>query len=288
MSRQIKPPTILVVADNPTIRFWVKKHLDDDFFILHAESRQEAISALNASLDFIIVDGAITAFDPLELCKDLSIMTQKTLVPILLITGRLKKSFRDRATACGVSDFLSDQLDIEELRMRIATGKKTASARQRTEDLALKIKVPKMAATSLKDKFLLTDPALRLLANAKNEGTPIALLLLRVDNNTAVENLPDFINGFLRKNDLLLPAPDGGFAILLSNMTPDKGRQVAENLRKVIEKHSFDNKHITVSIAVSSLEASEKGFNKMIESAVKSLKTQTDTNLIISIDPESL
>lgn len=298
MSKQIRLPTLLVVTDNPSIRFWIKKHLDDEFFILNAESYQEALDALNARLDFIIVDAAHEEFDALDLCKELSKLTQKGIVPILLITGRLKKTFRDHALESGVTDFLSDQLDLEELEMRIATGRKTASARQKTEDLAGKIKAPKLATSSLKNKFLLNDQALRLLAAAKNEKTPVVLLFMRIDPSNEInleELLPlfsEFVNGFLRKNDLLIPSSEGGFVILLSNMTADKARSVAENLRRVIKEHSFVTKNgpkqLTVSIAISSLEASEKGFNKMIESAVKSLKTQTDTNLIISLDQETL
>lgn len=152
MSKHLKLPTLLVVADDPSVRFWVKKHLDDQFFVLAAENRREAIDALNARLDFIIVDSAMEECDALELCKELS---QKNLVPILLITGRLKKSFRDRALASGVTDFLNNQLDVEELETRIATGLKAAAARQKTEDLGLSIQVPQINPNgSLKKKVV--------------------------------------------------------------------------------------------------------------------------------------
>lgn len=140
MSKQLKLPTLLVVADNPSVRFWIKKHLDAQFFVLAAETREEAVSALNMRLDFIIVDAAFEPCDPLDLCKELSQLTKGMLVPIFLITGRLKKSFRTRALKSGVTDFLSDQLDLEELEMRIQEGKKIAATRQKTEDLGLSIR----------------------------------------------------------------------------------------------------------------------------------------------------
>ena len=135
-----KQPTLLIIADNPSIRFWIKKHLDGQFFVLAAETRKEAMDALDTSLDFIIVDAALESCDALDLCKQLSQLTQRTLVPILLITGRLKKSFRDKALKSGVTDFLSDQLDLEELEKRIKEGKKVAATRQKTEDLGLSIR----------------------------------------------------------------------------------------------------------------------------------------------------
>jgi DNA-binding response OmpR family regulator len=138
----------------------VKKHLDDQFFVIAAESKQEALDALNARLDFIIVDSEFEDCDALDLCKELSKLTQKGIVPILLVTGRLKKSYRERAIESGVTDFLSDQLDLEELTIRIAEGRKTAAARQKTEDLGLAIKVPKTPQSSsyLKNKQVKKDP----------------------------------------------------------------------------------------------------------------------------------
>jgi PleD family two-component response regulator len=301
MSKQLKLPTLLVIADNPTIRFWVKKHLDDRFFVICAEKRHEAIDALNSRLDFIIIDSQLESCNALDLCKEISKITQKSLVPILLVTGRLKKSFRDKAQQSGVSDFLSDQLDIDELEIRIATGKRAASARDKTVNLGLSIKMPtqNFAGGSLKNKFVLPDAGLKILAEAKRENAPAALLILQIDRFEELENAADmaghlnqFIQKLLREKDLLIPSAEGRAILLLWNTKPDASRLIAERLREKIRLHRFSTKagpqELTVSIAVSSLEASEKGFNKMIDAAVKSLKTHSETNLIISLDPEIL
>ncbi len=154
MSKQLKLPTILIIADNPTIRFWVKKHLDDQFFILAAETRHEALEALNSRLDFIIVDSELEDYSALDLCKEIHQLTSKNIVPIFLITGRLKKSFRDLAMKCGVTEFLSDQLDLDELLIRIEMGKKAANIREKTEDVSLSIQLPKLSSekSSLKNR----------------------------------------------------------------------------------------------------------------------------------------
>jgi PleD family two-component response regulator len=289
MSKQLRHPTLLVVTDNPSIRIWIKNHLDDQFFVLSADKRFEAIQALNASLDFIIVDALFEDCDALELCKDLSALSKKNLVPILLVTGRLKKSFRDQAMSAGVTDFLSDELDLEELQMHIDAGLKAAASRKKTEDFGRGIKLPKLTSSStLKNKVVLNDQALKLLAAAKEEKTPVALLLMRIDQATGGEMLAPFIRGLLREKDVLISSADGGLILLLWNTKPLVAKVIAERLSEKIKNHSFESKKLTVSIAVSSLEASEKGFHKMIDSATKSLKTHSETNLIISIDPETL
>lgn len=274
MSKQIRLPTLLIVADNPSVRFWVKKQLEDQFFLITAQSRQEALEALNAHLDFIIVDAALEEGDALALCLKLSQLTQKK-IPILLITGRLKKSFREKALASGVTDFLSDQLDVEELHMRITTGKKTASVREKTEGMSQKIKFSGRSGGSLKSKFVLTDQALRNLANAREKGIPVALLVVRIDKG---EEISDYMNRFARGKGLWIPSDEGG-ALLLFDTPFNAARSIAETLREEAQ-----TLHVTISIAVSSLEASEKGFNRMIDTALKSLKTHSETNLIISVD----
>lgn len=299
MSQQLKLPTLLVITDNPTIRFWVKKHLDDRFFILSAEKRSEAMDALYSRLDFIIIDGNLSVADPLDLCKEISKVTQKSLVPIFLITGKLKKSFRDKAHQCGITDFLSDQLDTDELEMRISAGEKAASARDKTVDLGLSIKLPSqhLNSGSLKNKFVLNEQGLKFLAEARKKKIPVSLLMIQIDHFTGLENrsdllytLTEFIQHMLREKDLLLPSTEGRLILLLSNTTTDAAQLIAERLGEKIRLHRFSTKagpqELTVSIAVSSLEASEKGFNKKIDSAVKSLKAHPETNLIISLDQE--
>lgn len=153
MSKLIRLPTLLVIADNPSIRFWVKKQLDDQFFVITAEKKGEALSALETRLDFIIVDSEFADCDSLELCKEMGKITQKSSVPIWLITGRLKKSYRQKARESGVTDFLSDQLDVDELNARIEAGLKAASMRQKTEDIGLAIPSPKKGESNyLKNK----------------------------------------------------------------------------------------------------------------------------------------
>lgn len=146
MSNPLKLPTLLVVSDNPTIRFWVKKHLDHQFFILLAEDRKEAFeAAFNSRLDFIILDAALESSDALELCQELNQLSQKHFTPIFLITGRLNKSYRKQAQQAGVTAFLSEQLDLDELEAAIAKGQKTASMRDKTADLSRSIKTSKDA-----------------------------------------------------------------------------------------------------------------------------------------------
>ena len=54
-------PALLIITENPSIRFWVKKHLDNRFFILDATEKGEALTVvLDFPLNFIILEARWT------------------------------------------------------------------------------------------------------------------------------------------------------------------------------------------------------------------------------------
>ncbi len=278
MSKQLKLPTLLVVTENPSIRFWVKKHLDDQFFIIGADSESSASAACSSRLDFIIVDSAIDA--PFAICKTLRKETH--LVPILLITGRLKKSYRDKALEAGVTEFLSDQLDPDELKMRIEIGEKTAHAREKTVDLAEAIRPPKMGNESLKNKKILGNSAYKLLEEAKQQNVPISILFLEIDQFSKWENrqeifnsLGAFIQNLLREKDLLVASTEGRYILLLWNTFFESGAKIAKRLKERIDIHPFSAmRKLSVSIDISSAEAAGKNLEKLLSESIQSINAQ--------------
>ncbi|HSX37358.1 MAG TPA: diguanylate cyclase [Chlamydiales bacterium] len=296
----LKLPTLLAVTNNPAIRFWIKKHLDEEFFIIDAAKKKDALSAAqNAMLDFIIIDSSFEDCDALELCRELHQML-RMLVPILLITGSLKRSFLDLALDAGVNDFLNHRLDPEELHTRIATIRQNQYLREKTQEAsnALIQKKEDISKNYLKNRILLHNQVIQLLEEAKKEKASIAALIIRIDHFNELQSqigylvseqilipFAHLIQQFLAKSDLLIPSEPGRTIVLLKDSTPVNGRVLAERIRTAILQTAFQTDagpiHLTVSIVVSPLEATEDDFNKMIDSASKALKTVQ--NLIISL-----
>jgi len=305
MSR-LKLPTLLCITENPSIRYWVKKHLDEEFFIIDASKPTAAIDvAQNTALDFIIVDSEMEECDPIKLCAEMK-QILRTLVPVLLITGRLKKTYLDAAMEAGVTDFLNNQLDPEELHMRIRAIQKGHTLREKTQgaSFALGKKKEEFSANSLKNKVMTQTNALKMIKEAKAEGVPIAALLVQLDrfdelrahlgdllSEQIILPLSNIMNKLITKNDLLIQKGEGRFIILLKNTKAETARPLAERLRTQIQRASFETKNgpiqLTISIVVSSLEESEQGLNQMVDSSLKILKkAHSAVNQIISIDSE--
>ena len=135
-----------------------------------------------------------------------------------------------------------------------------------------------------------------MLAMAKEAKMPVALLLLRIDQFEKWENpeeifhsLGQFVKNLLREKDVLVPSAEGRYILLLYNTTAESGKKIAERLKEKINSHPFSSmRKLTISIAVSSMDANAKEFQAMINSAQKSLRMQTDSDLIISLDEENL
>lgn len=148
-------PTLLLITENPSVRYFFKRHLDSQFFIIEAAREFTALEALSsARLEFVILDSQLESCDALALASKLR--SKDLLTPILLITGRLKKSYRNAALDAGVSDFLHDHLDLDELETRLAILTKAKEARNKTSEFSSKIPQKKPTAEKSLSKRKLT------------------------------------------------------------------------------------------------------------------------------------
>lgn len=292
-------PTLLVITDNPPIRHWIKKQLGEQYYIIDAHTEKKTLDTIaSAHIDFIILDGTFEETDPIALCKKIRNAAPTASFPILLITGRLKKSYRDEALDAGVTDFLSDQLDPEELDTRIATGKKATQVRAKVSSLAAFIPVPKTDPTTsfFKNKVLLHDQAIQFIQ--QNES--VTMLITQIDEFEKIQSkdeillaFSEFLQANVRKQDTVTPSNDGAFIILISEVDAAECKKIAESLQKKVQLQSFKTKHgpvrLSISVAISKAGNTEKAFNKTIDAASIALrKTKTGKNIIFSLDQEFL
>ncbi len=288
-------PTLLLISDNPPVRYWLKKHLEKQFYIISAQKKDRSLEIVqNTALDFIIIDSTFEECNALELCRQLRQIN--LLTPIFLITGRLKKNYRESALDAGVSDFLSELLDEKELETRIASGLKAAEVRNKVAGLSGHIPSAKadLSSEHLKNKFFLQTQALRLFANAREHKLAVTIIIVRIDH---FKKLPEeeifllfskLLSENITEKDLVIPINDGQLILLLSQNL-EQGEKTAAKLREKIQQHPFQTEkgplHITATFALSELPNSEKSFNEIIDSTIKTLK-QADaiTNTILALE----
>lgn len=188
MSRTVKLPTCLLITENPSIRSFAKTHLYSQFFLIEQIRKLDILDTVcHSILDLILIDGQIE--NCLALCKEIREALFLNPTPILLITGRLKKSFRDEALDAGVTDFLGEQLDLDEWETRIATAQRALSLREKTADASHAIRsMQPISSSYLKSKILLHDHAVRLLTSSKHKNQATALLIIQIDKTESLRS----------------------------------------------------------------------------------------------------
>lgn len=312
MAKTSTEPVLLIVTDLVITSVWLKKHLKDHFQIIHEKTEKGAIDRIkNTQIDFIIVDGHMKNLHPLTFLLQLKKSISPKWVPILFITENLKKSFRDRVVKAGATDFLNEPLDEGELFSRIATSLKTSETQKKIKEISEELKQTRqnLPQNILSTKFLLSDKAIRELARAKREKTPLTIAIIRLDSFEEMEArfgthgmdklLMIFSNLLIEsiaETDILIPSKDGKFILIMPGIDIAKAEKISEELRNKIQKRTFKTSKGTLSLSVSIVLTtydeknklgSEEEFDRMLELAGGAMKKIQKTSQIISISKRS-
>lgn len=289
----LKLPTVLIVTNNPSIRFWLKKRLEQEFFIIIASQESIALEAVRtAQLDFIVLDAELPDADALSFCKRATRILHN-LIPVILVTPNLKKNDREAAKKAGVTDFLHVPLDSQELLDRVEGVKKNLALREKTQEAA-----KTLSSEMIQTHFSLHGQALSWISNAKKEDEPTTALVIRVDDfadiekrlgQPAVEDLKSplskLVSRFITPSDLIVSSSDGNLVVLLKKGKQEEVQNLAEKILKESKESLFDTKSgsisLTLSAAVVSLEGTEKDCQNQIEASRKALQKIASNSIII-------
>jgi PleD family two-component response regulator len=295
-------PILLVISDKAHVRRWIKKHLSQDFHIMEDVTCTSAYNtALRHDLSFIILDAQTKDSSPLSLCKRIRSIEKMKEVPILLITGRLKKSYRTKALQSGVTEFLQDILDEKELLKRIDTSQKNISRNNKIATISRPvIKRPNI----FYDKTIKNKKAQDLLQSFQKNKKPLSLLVIEITNYNDINvkeekeeslnnHIAAAIEEVLSHNDILLPSDIGKFIVITPSDDKDKISSLAEKIHNKLTMTStiIDNKKImlTASIILTTYTnmlqiqniSSDKGFDKILSAATHALKGKEKQKNII-------
>ena len=113
-------PLVLVVDDNPRLRQFVHRGLEDEFRVLHAADGLEALSQLAAHEPLVVIcDMMMPNMDGSEFLAAVRADSRWRLLPVLLLTAHGDAWLKDEALELGASDFLTKPFSVRELRARV-------------------------------------------------------------------------------------------------------------------------------------------------------------------------
>jgi diguanylate cyclase (GGDEF)-like protein len=239
---------------------------------------KEALDLLkHTRVDLIILDSKIQRGHNIETAESLRAAVFKD-TPILLITSNIKKSFAQIALNSGITDFINEPLDKDEIQQRIAVAFKNQDRPKKISQIAQR-STPKMRSSlPLTTREFLSDQAIKEIGKARKASTIISLLMIELDgfkkipvakSDGAQRHLEKVLQANLRKNDLLIPQGPGKFILMLPRTSSRAAEIIAETIRMEVLRTSFSIP-LSVSIGLISLDKSVPGsadeiFEKLLE-----------------------
>lgn len=262
-----KLPTLLLVTSSPLVRTFFETVVDklEDYALIITSSRLETLEFLEKThISFIVIDEKTTDLELRPLCEEIRRHKSYINTPILIITNHLKKSFTKDLIKAGATDFLRQPLDEDEFFLRMDMAKNVMGTQSKITGLTSRLGKNTPSSPSLENRSFLDDRATRLIHDAITEKTPLALILLEIDQyrqilNARGENVAhaltldfeDHLARLMRANDILYNQNSGRFAVFLPKTSCKASEFIAENILEYLDAEIFHAGNIRFTVTAS-------------------------------------
>lgn len=269
-------PRVMVVDDSRVIRKAISKILGGEFALTEAEDGESCWQKLldDETVQVVVADVEMPRLDGYALICRIRASEESRIrdVPVIVITGAHDEETRQRAFACGATDFITKPIDgIQLLARARAHAKLDQTTRKLGEtEAALEDQTAIDPLTQLNSRRYFTQRGAQDLAYAKRHEDDLSIIRADIDNFRSIykkygDQVCDKILIWLAKMLVATsrtedtPARIGGgeFAII----TPSAGRMEAavlcERLRTAVSetpfKHDKESIPLTISLGLATL-----------------------------------
>lgn len=264
-------PIALIVIDNSYKSNLIYKALKHSFSIFEIQESFSAVDWLkHFQASLIILDEAILTKTWPLLVQHIRQLPGYAHVPILLISPNIKKAFLAQALNYGITDFLSEPLDPEELDRRVLVNTKIFPVSKKVSTLTPKISRPSLQKPefSFTKHFLVTEEVIKHISQLRTHQKPLIFILIEVDKFQEIKQkysssfieellatLTAMFKAHLRKQDFFLPQTNARFLFILPNTSQRAAALIAEMMHKEVESKTFSlapaaNNFLSVTLSI--------------------------------------
>jgi two-component system cell cycle response regulator len=263
-------PTLLVVDDSRVIRRAIGKILSGEFTLIEAEDGEAGWQHLasNENIQVVITDVEMPKLDGYGfICRIRASEVQRLReLPVIVITGAQDDQTRERAFACGATDFVIKPLDGVQLlaraRAHARLDQTTRKLNETTKSLEEQTAVDPL--TELHSRRYFLQRTTQDLAFAKRHGQDLGVIRVDFDNfrhvykhygDDVCDRIFIWLAGLMRANtrteDTAARIRGGEFAILTPAADRTEATVVCERLRAAVADTPFEHNGTRVPLTVS-------------------------------------
>ena len=263
-------PHVLVADDSKVIRRAVSKILGNDFELVEAEDGESAWDRLDrdTSIEVLMTDIEMPRLDGYGLICRVRAADHGRLrdLPIIVITGAEDDVTRERAYACGATDFITKPIDGVQLLARARAHAKLDEAVRKIGEMeaALEEQSSTDALTQLHSQRYITGRGEQDLAFAKRHSSGLSVVRLDVDNfrtvydthgddigNALIVWVARIVQQSVRTEDTAARMRGAHFAVLMPGTGRTDAAVVCERIRNSVNAKPFSHAGVTLPVTVS-------------------------------------
>lgn len=268
-SPQVRP-RVLVADDSRVIRMAIKRILGEEYELIEVGDGASAWDRVreDADIQALVTDIEMPNVDGYELICRMRGSEQARLreMPVIAITGAEDEATKQRAFACGATDFIIKPIDAIQLRARVqAYVRYDQAARELTEKSAiLEDQSIVDTMTGLCSRRYLSQRGEQDLAFAVRRGNDLSLIRVDIDNfkklykahgdDISEALLTWFAKLFLgtaRTEDTVARVGGAQFAILAVATGIDAATRLCQRLQEAVASKPFRHGNLTIPITLS-------------------------------------
>jgi two-component system cell cycle response regulator len=266
----VEKPIVIVIDDSRVIRRAIGKILSSEFTLIEAEDGEAGWEHLvnDSRVQVAISDVEMPKLDGYSLICRIRASEEQRLrdLPVIVITGAQDDLTRERAFACGATDFVTKPIDGVQLLARArAHARLDQTTRKLTEtSKSLEEQTAVDPLTELHSRRYFLQRATQDLAFAKRHSQDLALIRLEFDNfrdiykrhgDEVCDQIFVWLAGLMRANSRVEDTParirGGEFAILAPSSDRREATTLAERIRNAVANAPFSHNGSPVPLSIS-------------------------------------
>lgn len=226
-------PTLLLISNSEIHGIFLRHKLFHKYHV-HTLSPNsiKPSDLLKMEIDVIVIDDSQFSGEIFTFCSEIKKIRDLQFIPILIISGNLKKAYLEKLKKAGALNLLHEPLEEEELLLKLSDAKKYQEAHTKIDLVARYAKqMPPAEPLHNRSIFNKTD-ALRIQKEIieKKSVTLIMIEFIPSDNTEKIRKCETMLKTKLRPKDLFIPLSGGKWILILSNISSKKGASFAKYL----------------------------------------------------------